>query len=133
MDGRRKRILAAVITTGCVAALYLSIGCPIRFFTGVSCPSCGISRALLACLRLDFADAFRLHPAVFLLPVAAGLLLWKRKNRRFCYAVAFGFCAVLFIVWLARMFAGSEIVYFRPAEGVIYKTLRSVFQWLSQK
>ncbi|MBQ6164459.1 MAG: DUF2752 domain-containing protein [Clostridia bacterium] len=121
MNVRRKRILAAAITLCCVVALYLAIGCPVRFLTGVSCPSCGMVRACLACLRLDFAGAWQLHPLVFLLPVAAGLMLWKRKNPKFCRGVLFSFCALLFAVWILRMFSGSEIVYFRPGEGAVVR------------
>ena len=133
MKTQRKRILYAAATVAAVAAIYIAFGCPIRFLTGVSCPSCGLSRACLACLRLDFAEAWRLHPLVFFLPVIAGLFLWKRKNRRFLYVLTALFCTALVAVWLIRMFSGSEIVYFRPEEGVIYKTVRSVFQWLLQK
>lgn len=133
MSNKRKRYIAAGAVLAAVAAFYLTIGCPIRFFTGVSCPSCGMSRACLACLRLDFAQAFHLHPLVFLLPAVAALFLWQRKNRKVCYAVLFSFCAALVAVWLIRMFSGSDIVYFRPSEGVIYQFLRSVFLWLFQK
>ena len=133
MSNERKRYIAAGAVLAAVAAFYLIFGCPIRLFTGVSCPACGMSRACLACLRLDLSQAFHLHPLVFLLPVAAALFLWKRKNRRICYAVLFSFCAALVAVWLIRMFSGSDIVYFRPSEGVIYQFLRSVYLWLLPK
>lgn len=49
------------------------IGCPIRYVFGVQCPGCGMTRALLCALRLDFASAFAFHPAWFVPPAAAVL------------------------------------------------------------
>ncbi len=43
-------------------------GCPFRFFSASPAPGCGMTRALLAALRLDFAAAFSYHPLFFLLP-----------------------------------------------------------------
>ena len=37
------------------------IGCPIRFSTGISCPGCGMSRAVLLMLSGHFRAAFRMH------------------------------------------------------------------------
>lgn len=49
----------------------LSLPCPIRHLTGLPCPGCGMSRAWLAALRLDFAQAFRCHPMFWAVPVVA--------------------------------------------------------------
>ena len=44
--------------------------CPLHDLLHVYCPFCGGSRAILSLLRLDFATAFRLNPAVLVsLPV----------------------------------------------------------------
>lgn len=48
----------------------LGVTCPIRFMTGVSCAGCGMSRAWLALLRGNLAEAARFHP-LFWLPVPA--------------------------------------------------------------
>lgn len=66
----------AVAATAAVVVLYvvlenLGITCPIKFFTGISCAGCGMSRAWLSVLRLDMAGAFRYHP-LFLLTGGAG-------------------------------------------------------------
>ena len=71
-----------------IALLYLlieSLGvtCPIRFLTGISCAGCGMSRAWLSLLRLDFAGALRFHPLFWLpIPAAALLLLRPRLPKR---------------------------------------------------
>ena len=47
----------------------LGVGCLFLTRLGVPCPGCGMTRALLALLRLNFASALGYHPMVFALPV----------------------------------------------------------------
>lgn len=49
----------------------LDLSCPIRHFTGVPCPSCGMSRAWVAALKLDLATAFFYHPLFWSIPILA--------------------------------------------------------------
>lgn len=62
---------------------WLFDGCIIRKFTGISCPTCGVSRAWLSFLSGHFNEAFNYHPyfipltIVFLLLVHSPLLLKK--------------------------------------------------------
>ena len=43
------------------------IFCPIHEFTGLYCPGCGTTRMLIAILKLDFYQAFRFNPLLFIL------------------------------------------------------------------
>ena len=43
-----------------------SIPCPIKQLTNFYCPGCGITRMLWAIFHLDFYQAFRYNPLVFL-------------------------------------------------------------------
>ena len=55
------------------------IGCPIRFSTGISCPGCGMSRAVLLLLSGHFQAAFQMHPLVYaVLPAGTA----ERSRRR---------------------------------------------------
>ena len=48
----------------------LAVPCPIRLATGRFCPGCGLSRMMLALLRLDFETAYHANRfTFFLLPV----------------------------------------------------------------
>jgi hypothetical protein len=77
--------------------------CPIRQLTGVPCPTCYLTRSVLATLRGDLAGAVRLHafgPPLVLL--AAGLLwhqlmLGRAVDRR---ALAAWIVASSFLAWL---------------------------------
>ena len=89
MNERLRRVLfrgAVLLGAGgayCVWLKLTGLGVPCVFnlLTGLKCPGCGVSRMLLALLRLDFAEAFR-QTAVLL-----------------CLTPLF---AALFISWLVR-------------------------------
>lgn len=89
-----------LITAGFITAaviLYIlakngiSVDCPINKFTGLLCPGCGNTRAVMALLRLDIAGAFSFNP---LFPIEFFYLIWvyvfacKKylKTKRFSYS-----------------------------------------------
>ena len=49
-----------------VSLTNVGIPCFFRLVTGLQCPGCGISRMLMALVRLDFVSAFHHNPVVFL-------------------------------------------------------------------
>ena len=68
------RVVAAHCNLCSVFAVWNFKGrCPAKIFLGGPCPGCGLTRAYLAVLRLDFSAAFRYHP---LFPVAVPALLY---------------------------------------------------------
>lgn len=103
-----------------MAGLYCLIGCPIHYFTGIPCPGCGMTRAILSLLRLDLGGALYYHPLVFLLPVPV-LLLFVKKGPPAYLAVRTGAlyaAGALFIgVYLYRLFGvqgGVVAIEFSP-------------------
>ena len=44
----------------------IGIPCVFHEITGLKCPGCGISRMLIALIKLDFAAAFKHNPVLFL-------------------------------------------------------------------
>lgn len=133
-----KNTAVGVAAVLCLVILYWRLGCPIRLLTGVSCPGCGMSRAVYHLTRLDVSAAAACHPLVFSLPVFAVLFWAFRRNRKGFYAVLGVFCVCLLAVYIWRMAysVAPEIVYFHPEDGVIYKVirfLRSVFLCQHQK
>jgi hypothetical protein len=76
MDRHWKRILPRIALLALVGAILLvavwrETPCMIRQLTGVICPTCGMSRAWLACFRLEFRAAFFYHPMFWSIPVLA--------------------------------------------------------------
>ncbi len=84
-------------------------GCAVRFFTGIPCPSCGMTRAMLALLRLDFRAAFYYHPLVYpLLPLLSFIVIryvfWgvSPADKRYIRLYV-GTLIVFIAVWLIRV------------------------------
>ena len=105
-----------------IAVFYLKFGCPFRLLTGISCPGCGLTRALSALLKLDFTLAYEMHPLVFLLPLAV-LIFFLRKlvpKRMMITLCAFALILLL-AVYVTRMSQQGSVVYASPESGLIYK------------
>lgn len=114
----KKLLIPLVILAA--AVLLLDIGCPIRRLTGIPCPGCGMTRACLAALRLDFAEAFRLHPLWFLpVPLFAVSLLRTPlfKDKRLENTFWIGMTVLVIGVYLVRM-----ILYFPHTSPMEYDT-----------
>lgn len=78
-------LLGHVLGLGALGAAYAIImlvlgnACPTYAILGICCPFCGMTRAHLAALRLDFAAAMYYHPAFF-----CGLpFLWLLSHEHF--------------------------------------------------
>lgn len=67
----------------------LGLPCVFHELTGLYCPGCGITRAAVSLLQLDFAQAFRFNPLLFFLfPFfAAYLITHKAKMNRTSHAI----------------------------------------------
>ena len=59
-----KSILLVFVILLC--SYLLNIGCPIRHFLGIYCPGCGITRMFVSMIELNFYQAFRYNPLVFI-------------------------------------------------------------------
>lgn len=111
----------------CSLSILLHIPCPILWFTGVSCPGCGITRALLCLCRLDFAGAVYYNPSIFAVVLAAVLLLicYFRKDQKTRKIVLVGIAWVMIGVYLYRFFIlHAPVLQFCPAKGCIPRLWR---------
>lgn len=67
----KKLLITGLAGVVCLAYYFLltffNIGIPCLFhkFTGLLCPGCGITRMVLAILRLDFKSAFQYNQVIF--------------------------------------------------------------------
>lgn len=105
------------------------ITCPIRYLTGISCAGCGMSRAWMCLLRLDFAGAFRYHPLFGIPAVGAVLFLfWDRISNRMKKIILTAGGALFLAVYFLRLRDVSDIiVVFRPEEGLLYRLIFRFF------
>lgn len=99
-------VLALAVLLIC-AAVGLLVGCPIKKITGIPCPGCGMTRACLHALKLDFKGMLFWHP---LCPLAAavgamfvfkdtklGAKMWK------CTPLLAGIAVLFLAVYAVRM------------------------------
>lgn len=86
-----KTKLACTVAYLCIVLLlrYANVPCIFIRFLGIPCPGCGMTRAMLAAFRLDWAAAFAYHPMFWSMPILYlyflfdGRLLGKQKLDRF--------------------------------------------------
>lgn len=123
LSKHKTEILAAFAVAVAYLLMFLAgITCPIKFSTGVSCPGCGMTRACLSALRLDFAAAFEYHPLwVALLPSAVAILIFKIKGqKKAAQLLLCALAALMIAVYAYRLFFGDgQVVTFAPREGIV--------------
>ena len=118
-------IALAVILFYTIASI-LDATCLVKYFTGASCPGCGMTRACLSALRFDFSAAFYYHPLWIVMPPLAVLLifLWaKRKKKAFFAVLALFFLALIGVYLYRLLFLESDVVVWEIEKGIIYKFL----------
>ncbi len=134
MKERLEELRAAALIAAAALALHVTgIGCPIRFLTGVSCAGCGMTRALFAALRGNFAEAFRFHPLFPLVPAA--IFLWCFRGRigpKTKERLLAAFIAAFLIVYVVRMLLPGSVVVFRPQDGAVFRFIRRCIHVLCQ-
>lgn len=109
-----------IITILIFAVAYLlKIECPIHKLTGLYCPGCGISRMFVSLFTLDFYQAFRYNPLIFIYLVFVIIyiifrLLFKLFNRE-------------------PVKIGNKFLYIIIAITIIFGILRNIelFDWLA--
>ncbi|MBR5451668.1 MAG: DUF2752 domain-containing protein [Clostridia bacterium] len=66
---RLKLIVTAALLLYAAALYLLKIPCPIYAISGVKCLGCGMTRALVAAVKLDFSAAFQYHAMFWSVPL----------------------------------------------------------------
>ena len=67
--------------------------CPLAL-VGLSCPTCGLGRSLMALARGDLEASLAFHPFTIPLVIVTALFLWLKPRRR--VVIAF---ALLYAIW----------------------------------
>jgi hypothetical protein len=105
----------------------LHIGCPIRFVTGLSCPGCGMTRAVLSALHLNFEEAFYYHPLFLLSPVMVFLYLFEvYLNPKLYKIIWFIIIALFLFTFFVRLFiTKSPVVEIDISTSVVLELLQN--------
>ncbi len=60
---------------------YYDISCVFLEITGIPCLGCGMTRAVLSIVRLDFVQAFKDNVVIFFMPYIGMYILFDFKHR----------------------------------------------------
>lgn len=90
--------------------------CAVRFFLGIECPGCGLTRSMLSLIRGDFSESIQFHPmgilialvAIYLTVRALGNLFFDFRMKPLLgdkakMIVTAGFLVGLFGQWCVRI------------------------------
>ena len=124
--------LLAFVAIGLIFIILLitDVGCPTRFFTGVCCPGCGMTRAVIHLFKGDIRGAIHNHPLVFTLPVIAILFILKDKINKVVLNTLLVIIIILFIVtYIIRLLdLSNEVVYADVTKSIIYKVFEKTIK-----
>ncbi len=105
----RRRLLLAAGLLAYFAVAYavfrlLGITCVFQHLLGIPCPGCGMTRALLSLLRLDFAAAWDYNPLIFLMPYVFVYLFFDLRPARLHRYLLLAVGALALIHWAFVLF-----------------------------
>ncbi len=116
---KNKAFIFAVLTIALIVFLSSDSMCLIRLTTGLPCPTCGMTRAALSLLRLDFRTAFTYHPMIFVVIPAlisgAILILTGKASKKRHLPWLIALAVSLFIVYVVRM-----VLFFPDKEPMVF-------------
>ena len=110
-----KSILRKYAPTIIVATVFIAfffffgLTCPLRYLTGIACPCCGMTRALLSVAKLDFRGYFRYNVmAIFVLSDVLLLMMQKRiKRKKALYTYLITTLSLNLFYYLFRLHSGT--------------------------
>lgn len=126
----RLKVCLIIILAYLVLNLF-HIGCPIKAYTGISCPGCGMTRAVWAALLLHFDSAFYYHPLFFLTPFMFLFFLFDDFITKKVKSVFWTSIIILFFgVYFYRLiFTVNDVVTIDIQSGKVLKLLHQIIAW----
>jgi hypothetical protein len=100
-----KKVLIWCIVLGLIVVfMYITdIKCIIKATIGVPCPTCGMTRAWISVLHLDFAQAFKWHP-IFPIAIVVVYLIIDNGNPKKWFKMLLMFTVILLLaVYIYRI------------------------------
>ena len=106
--------------------------CIIYHVIGLPCPACGLTRAFISLVRLEFGQAFIWHPFFFVVPFVPLLALEHMPKGRSISpklrnAIAFAVLGLFIVLWIVRM-----LLLFPHTPPMDYNN-NSLLEWLIRR
>ncbi|MDD4698904.1 MAG: DUF2752 domain-containing protein [Oscillospiraceae bacterium] len=109
----------------------IGIGCPIRAFFGVPCPTCGMTRAIIKLFSLDIFGAFECHLLFPLAIIALIILIYAKKpflgsKKREKYFWTVIIIAFLLYYILRLIFVRNSIFYIDTYNSMLLQLINTI-------
>lgn len=92
--------------------LALNIKCIIRTLIGIPCPGCGMTRAWIEAINLNFYEAFKFHPLFLLAPILIILIIIRGKESTDKYTKYIDISIVVIIILFLGVYVFRMYRYF---------------------
>lgn len=90
-----------------VAIFLVDWKCLIKKFIGVPCPSCGLTRSIIAAFNLDFHKSFSYHPLFWFIPIVIIIVIYGKRplfgNKKYEIAFYINTIIIVLVVYIVRM------------------------------
>lgn len=118
-----KQIPLIILIFCIIIAFYYYIGCPIRLFTGLPCPGCGMTRAVYYLLIGNVNESINCHPLVFTMPLILIIIIFHNKFSKASLITFLVTFSVLFVAcYIYRLCTPTDqIVAYRPDLTIYHK------------
>ena len=105
--------------------------CPLKYIFGLSCPFCGMTRAISYAIHFNFKMAFYCH--LFWPIVIIGIIIHilyefniLKKYKKIMMILLYIFVILNFFYYIYRFSNGSDIVYFNFKESLLYRIIHLI-------
>ena len=123
--------IIAIITIITIYGFFslLKRGCPIKYWTGISCACCGMTRAWQSLLTGRIQEAFSYHPLLLLPPFLLMIILLRNKIPTRIFHRIMAVIVVLFVgVYVARLFNPNDtIIVLDIKQGAFFQLIKNLF------
>ena len=128
-----KEIFLTLFLMSCYIAIttyIFGMSCPLKILFGISCPGCGMTRAIIAIFHLDFQTALHYHPMIVFLPFLAYILvriIAGKITKKLISLIAV--IVLLFLVtYCLRLYLKSDVLSFTYSDSFIYKIFHTIHE-----
>lgn len=134
-DNKITPVIAGVFVFAIMSAFDI-YSCPLRFFFGVPCALCGMTRAFMALARGDVSGAFYWHPLWPAVPFVAGFFVlcyfdFIHPSRKIYDAVVCLSVVLLLACFTIRHIIHSPVVEINFASSFVSRFIAGILEKLS--
>lgn len=105
------------------------IPCPIRWFTGISCAGCGMTRAWLSLLQGKITESIYYHPLALMIPIVLCWWFFKERINTMVYKAGnVMFITIFLAVYVIRLLGKNDLITIDIFNGVIYRMVEYIIK-----